>query len=118
VSPGSSGVPLPSEPMKVQVLFFDGCPNHEALLPHLRELLDANGGEGTDIELVRVEDAEAAARVRFLGSPTVRIDGRDVEPGAAERTDFGLKCRLFATPEGLRGRPDDEWVLGALERAR
>jgi hypothetical protein len=94
--------------MKVQVLFFDGCPNHEALLPHLRELLDAGLAEGTDIELVRVEDDEAAARLRFLGSPTVRIDGRDVEPGAGERTDFGLKCRLFATPDGLRGVPADE----------
>src|ERR671920_152433 len=109
---------LPSGVMKVQVLFFDGCPNHEALLPVLRELLDANGAESTAIELVRVEDAEAAARKRFLGSPTVRIDGRDVEPGAGERTDFGLKCRLFATPNGLRGVPADDWVLGALERAR
>jgi hypothetical protein len=109
---------LPSEVMKVQVLFFDGCPNHEALLPHLRELLNANGAGSSDIELVRVEHAEAAARERFLGSPTVRIDGQDVEPGAGERVDFGLKCRLFATPEGLRGVPADEWVLGALERAR
>ena len=109
---------LPSEVMKVEVLFFNGCPNQEALLPHLRELLDANGAEETDIELVRVEDAEAAALERFLGSPTVRIDGRDVEPGAGERVDFGLKCRLFATRDGLRGVPADEWVLGALERAR
>lgn len=103
--------------MTVQVLFFDGCPNHETLLLHLRELLNANGAESTNIELVRVEDADAAARERFLGSPTVRIDGEDVEPGAGERTDFGLKCRLFATAEGLRGVPADEWVLGALERA-
>ena len=101
--------------MKVEVLYFDGCPNHEALLPHLRELL-GSGGAGADIELVRVEDAEAAERERFLGSPTVRVDGEDVEPGAADRTDFGLKCRLFATPDGLRGMPADEWVLDALQR--
>lgn len=104
--------------MKVEVLFFDGCPNHEALLPHLRELLNASGCDDTSIEFVRVEDAEAAERERFLGSPTVRIDGADVEPGADERSDFGLKCRLFATPEGLRGSPADQWVLGALARAR
>ena len=104
--------------MKVEVLFFDGCPNHEALLPHLRELLDAGGAEHTEIRLVRVEDAETAETERFLGSPTVRVDGEDVEPGADERTDFGLKCRLFATPDGLRGMPEDEWVLSALERAR
>jgi hypothetical protein len=104
--------------MKVQVLFFDGCPNHEALLPRLRELLDINGAEAADIELVRVEDDEAAIRTRFLGSPTVRIDERDVEPGAGERTDFGLRCRLYATPDGLRGVPADEWVLGELQRAQ
>lgn len=101
--------------MRVEVLYFDGCPSHEALLPHLRELLAASG-VAADIELVQVEDADAADRERFLGSPTVRVDGEDVEPGADERADFGLKCRLFATPDGLRPLPPDEWVLAALQR--
>lgn len=102
-------------PLKVEVLYFDGCPSHEALLPRLRELL-ARARVDAVIELVRVADADAAERARFLGSPTVRIDGEDVEPGAAERTDFGMKCRLFATPDGLRGMPAEEWVLAALTR--
>lgn len=103
--------------MIVEVLYFDGCPNHEALLVRLRELLRLAGSDAA-IELRRVEDVEAAERERFLGSPTVRIDGEDVEPGVAERTDFGLSCRRFATAHGARGMPDDEWVLAALERAR
>ena len=103
--------------MKVEVLYFDGCPNHEALLPHLRELLAATG-VAADIELVAVEDPETADRKRFLGSPTVRIDGQDVEPGADARGDFGLKCRLFATPDGLRGAPADEWVRAAVQRSQ
>jgi hypothetical protein len=102
--------------MRVEVLFVDGCPNHETLVPHLRALLNAGGADSTAIELVRVEDPDTAEADRFLGSPTVRIDGQDVEPGADQRTDFGIKCRLFRTPEGLRGTPADEWVLGALER--
>ena len=102
--------------MKVELLYFDGCPNHEALLPRLRELLAAAGAE-SKIELRRIESADVAERERFLGSPTVRINGEEVDPGAAERTDFGLKCRLFATPEGLRGVPADEWVLAAVRRA-
>jgi hypothetical protein len=101
--------------MKVEVLYFEGCPNHEALLPRLRELLSFTGASA-NIELVRVEDAESAEQQRFLGSPTVRVDGKDIEPGAADRTDFGLKCRLFATRDGLRGTPDDAWVLAALRR--
>jgi hypothetical protein len=104
--------------MKVEVLFFEGCPNYEALLPHMRALLTAVGAEDTPIELVRVEDSDTVEAKRFLGSPTVRIDGEDVEPGANERSDFGLKCRLFATPNGLHGMPTDEWILRALERAR
>lgn len=103
--------------MRIEVLFFDGCPNHEALLAHLDELLGRFGAD-TDVELRRVEDAEAAERERFLGSPTVRVNGEDVDRGAAERTDFGLKCRLYATREGLRGAPPDEWLLAALSRAK
>jgi hypothetical protein len=103
--------------MDVEVLYFDACPNHEALLPRLRELLALDGGD-IDVQLRRVADADAAERERFLGSPTVRINGEDVEPGADERTDFGMKCRLFATVNGLQGLPADEWVLAALTRAR
>ncbi|MFP5362297.1 MAG: thioredoxin family protein [Thermoleophilia bacterium] len=103
--------------MKIEVLYFDGCPNHEALMPHLRELLAATG-IAAEIELRRIEDAVQAERDRFLGSPTVRVDGEDVEPGAARRGDFGLRCRLFATPAGLRGMPADEWVIAALRRAQ
>ena len=88
--------------MKVQVLFIDGCPNHEELLPRLRELLRAADAAHAEVELVRIDDAEAAEQQRFLGSPTVRVDGEDVEPGADERRDFGLTCRVFATPDGLR----------------
>jgi hypothetical protein len=101
--------------MKIEVLYFDGCPNHEPLLSRLRDLL-AQSGVVTDVGLRRVESVEAAERERFLGSPTLRIDGQDVEAGAERRTDFGLKCRLFATPDGLRGTPADEWVLDALAR--
>ncbi len=102
--------------MKLEVLYFDGCPNHEALLARLRELL-VSTGVAADVELVQVEDAQTADRERFLGSPTVRIDGHDVEPGADQRTDYGLKCRLFTTPAGLRGLPAEEWIQAALQRA-
>lgn len=66
-------------------------------------------------ELRRVESAEAADRERFLGSPTVRVDGVDVEPGAEERTDFGLKCRIYRTPEGMSGMPSPAWIEAAID---
>jgi hypothetical protein len=99
----------------LELLYFDGCPNHEALLPHLERLLRA-AEIPAEIELRNVADDTAAQREGFLGSPTVRVDGRDVEPGAEERDDYGLKCRLYRTDAGLRGAPLDEWILDALNR--
>ena len=68
------------------------------------------------IELVRIESDAAAKSAGFLGSPSLRIDGEDVEPDASCRTDFGLKCRLYATPEGIRGSIPDELITSALAR--
>lgn len=103
--------------MQVELLFFDGCPNHDALVPALRGLLEREGVDA-DLRMRRIPSAEAAEAERFLGSPSLRIDGVDVDPGAASRDDFGLKCRLYHTPDGLRGVPPDAWILAALGRAR
>jgi len=99
--------------VKIELLYFDGCPHYEAFLPHLRDLLEREG-VADDVRLVRVDSVEDAERKRFLGSPTLRVNGSDVEPGAAERSDFGLKCRLYRTDDGVSGVPEDEWVLRAL----
>jgi hypothetical protein len=77
----------------IDLLYFAGCPGYERLLPIARTLAEEAGAELT---LRAVETDDAAQAERFLGSPTVRVDGRDVEPGADARTDFGLKCRLYA----------------------
>lgn len=103
--------------MKIEVLYFEGCPNHEALLPRLQQLLE-DEAVTSPIELELVESVEDAERRRFLGSPTLRVDGRDVDPGADDRSDYGLKCRLYRTDSGIVGLPADEWVLEALRRAR
>ena len=102
--------------MRIELLYFDGCPNHEALLPRLREML-ARAGVPTEIEVRRIADDEAAQRERFLGSPTVRVNGRDIEPDAERRTDFGLKCRLYPTPTGRSGQPERELLRAAVQTA-
>src|ERR1035441_2314236 len=93
--------------MKIELLHFDGCPNHEALLPRLRKLL-AHAGIPAEIDFRRVTGDDEAQRERFLGSPTVRVDGHDIEPDAELRTDYGMKCRLYRTPAGLSGQPPQE----------
>lgn len=103
--------------MRVELLYFEGCPSYEALFPELRELL---AGEGIEdgIELRAVETIEDAERERFLGSPTVRIDGRDVEPSADERGDYGLKCRLYRSAEGTSGLPPRQLISTAIGLGR
>jgi hypothetical protein len=101
----------------VEVLYFDGCPNHEPSVA-LVERVAKELGLQPEIRLVNVTDAAAAARLRFLGSPTVRVDGRDIEPDAEQRTDFVLSCRVFRTESGFSGEPDERWVRDALLRER
>ena len=103
--------------MRIELLYFDGCPSYAAFLPRLRALL-ADEGVDAEVELRRVETSEAAEGERFLGSPTLRIEGADVDPGAADRTDYGFKCRLYRTDAGTAHVPPDDWVRAALERVR
>ena len=100
----------------VEILYFDGCPNHG----DARELVERVAAEvrvEPEIDLVMVPDADAAATLRFLGSPTVRVDGRDVEPGAEERRDFVFSCRVYRSERGLAGQPDEAWIRSALSKA-
>ena len=100
--------------MKIEVLYFDGCPSHERLMPRLRDIL-GQAGIDTTVDLVHIDSLEAAGRQRFLGSPTVRIDGVDVDPTARDRTDYGLKCRLYRDPDGgQQGVPPDALITRAI----
>jgi hypothetical protein len=97
----------------VDVLTFKGCRNVEAATALVRELVDELGVEA-DLHETRVEGPEEAQRLRFLGSPTIRVDGRDVEPGASVRREYVLACRVYQTGQGAAGVPDREWVRDAL----
>ncbi len=98
--------------MKIEVLYFDGCPTYEAAAKTLRAVLAEEGLEA-EVELVAVDSDEEAGRLRFPGSPTMRVDGEDLFP-VAEREDWRLGCRVYAT-QGLRGSPTAEMLREALK---
>ena len=100
-----------TDPHVIELLYFDGCPSHEQLLPIVAQHALQSGAE---LRLRRVESPEAAERERFLGSPTLRVDGVDVDPDAAERTDFGLKCRIYHSEAGQSPLPHEPWLRAAL----
>ena len=104
----------PSGPV-VEVLYFEGCPNHVPALALIERLASELGIE-PELRLVEVADAEAAQRLRFLGSPTIRVAGRDVDPHTDKHIDYGLSCRVFRTEAGITGQPDERWVRDALAR--
>jgi hypothetical protein len=71
-----------------------------------------------DLELIAVTDEDSARRLRFLGSPTVRVDGQDIEPAARDRTGAALSCRIYQTEYGASGFPDPELLRAALNASR
>ncbi len=101
---------------RVEILYFDGCPNHEPARALVERVAAELQVEPT-IELVEVANPDSAADLRFLGSPTIRIEGRDVEPGADKRHEFVLSCRVYRTERGLRGQPDEAWIRETLAGA-
>jgi len=63
--------------------------------------------------IVMTSEADARER-RFLGSPTVRVEGRDVDQRLNGRREYTLADRIYRTDRGLAGWPDAAWVREAL----
>lgn len=82
----------------------------------LRDILLAEGVEAK-VEMVIVNTDEEAEQLRFPGSPTIRVDGKDLFP-VPERESYALGCRTYLTPEGLRGSPTAGMLGAALEARR
>ena len=105
----------PVAPVHVEILSFGGCPNRELAVELVQRLVRETGSNAR-IDVIDVTDEETARERRFLGSPTILVAGRDVEPGAENRSDYAVSCRVYRTDDGLRGEPDERWVREALLR--
>ena len=100
----------------VELLYFDGCPTYKTTLKDLEEVVKEEGLNAF-VALIRVGSEEDAKRLRFLGSPTVRINGVDIEPAARESKEFGLSCRIYRIDGKILGSPSKETLSRALKRA-
>ena len=102
--------------MKIEILYFDGCPTYSEAEKTLKKVLAREDAEA-EVDLVTTDPDEGARRLRFPGIPTIRVDGPDLFPSfPAEREDWRLGCRIYATPEGLKGSPTAGMLKEALER--
>ena len=99
--------------MHIELLWFAGCPHHLDAERLLNERMSALGVTGT-ITRIEVPDEQMGRDVCFPGSPTIRVDGDDVEPGWVPCEDCTPRCRLYMTSLGLRGLPERAWIDRAL----
>src|SRR5712671_1777378 len=102
--------------MKIEVLYFDGCPNHKPAIERVQELLREEGVSAEVLE-VNVSDASIAQELGFLGSPSVRVDGLDVEPEARTVREYGMMCRTYSVDGRREGLPSREILRQAIREA-
>lgn len=102
--------------MDIELLYFEGCPHWIEARKLLNEVLTEQALPD-ELMLVAVDSNEEAQRQHFMGSPSIRIDGRDVEPGVPAE-GFNMECRLYWIDGKPRGVPSREWVAAAIAEAK
>ena len=102
--------------MRVELLWWAGCPSYPETLADLSRVL-AEEGIDAEVELVEVESDEQARRERFPGSPTIRIGGEDILP-PGESQPYSLTCRVYRLRDGRPSpTPDPEDLREAMREA-
>ena len=101
--------------MRIDLLYFDGCPSWQEGLQNLKEALAAEGMRA-DIRLTPVEDNAEAEHLKFLGSPSFHVNSGDFWP--EDRTQYALSCRVYATPLGMKGAPTVAMLREKLRAVR
>jgi len=98
--------------VKVELLWIDECPSYQRAKELLEQILRGENIAAA-IEMIQVRgDADAVAK-QFLGSPTIRIN--NVDPFAEpNQNNFAMQCRVYRTPEGLKGVPTKEMLRTAV----
>jgi hypothetical protein len=102
--------------VRVEVLYVTECPSHLAAVKLVKDILIAEG-VAAEIHEVLVEDVRMASELRFCGSPTIRINGRDVAGESQIEQSFALSCRLYPGSTQI-GLPPADMVQKAILEAR
>lgn len=100
--------------VKVEVLYLSECPSYPAAVKLVREVLAAQS-LATDIHEVLVRDERMASELKFLGSPTIRINGRDVTGEDHKLESYALSCRLYPGSKQIGLPPEETIRLAILE---
>ncbi len=102
--------------MKAELYYFDECPSYKEALENLKQALRSEGLPER-VDLIPVADDLDAHAKRFIGSPTIRLDGIDVEGPEADAHGYGFGCRVYTADGTMTGWPSVEQIRQALQRA-
>ncbi len=105
-----------SDRLQIEVLYFKGCPNHEPAVEQVRQALKAES-IAIAVDEIEVKDAAMAHDIGFLGSPSVRVNGFDVEEAARDAKSFGFGCRTYFEGNLRSGLPSVNLIRRALTHA-
>jgi hypothetical protein len=101
---------------QVELLWWEGCPSSADAHELVRNLMAEAGMDPEMLRSIEVATQATADRQGFVGSPTIRIDGRDIQP-PADTEPPGLTCRVYHLRDGrVSPLPDPEDVREALAR--
>ena len=103
--------------MKIQLYYFDDCPSYQKALDNLKEALRSQELP-QEVEMIPVTSEADSHVKRFIGSPTIRINGIDIEGPKAEEKGYGYGCRIYAENGRSGGWPSVERIRQALQAAR
>ena len=103
-----------AEDVKVELLYMEGCPNWERALEDIRHVLIGKGLPG-EVILTQVSSQSEAEDLRFLGSPTIRINDTDIEWDIPEDGPFQLTPRTYWVEDVALGSPPREWMDAAID---
>ena len=101
---------------KIEFLYFSDCPNYLLALDILDEVLN-DESLNWPVEMILVTTQETAVSQKFLGSPSIRICGEDLEYSANEEREYGLKCRVYQADGKIQGFPSEKLIRDAIQRA-
>ncbi len=103
--------------VRVSFLFYEDCPSHDLALERLSEVLDEKGIDA-DVEVVEVRSEEQAQELRFVGSPTILINGQDIDPPPPD-SYYALTCRAYHLEDGrISPLPSQDMIRRALDAAK
>jgi len=100
---------------EIELLYFDGCPSWQTALENLRQVIEAENLP-YQVRLIEIVTPQQAQDEHFLGSPSFRMNGTDLWPETRSR--YNMSCRVYQTPQGMRGSPTVEMLHERIHAMR